>query len=77
MHCFPRAVAYLDSGRIRVKGMVSTVPLRHLASASRILPFRSFFTLARRAFRLRHRHDLPRGACAEGFVLLPEVVDGN
>ena len=22
-HCFPRAVAYLDSGRIKVKGMVS------------------------------------------------------
>ena len=25
MHCFPRAVAYLDSGRIKVKGMVSVV----------------------------------------------------
>ena len=25
MHCFPRAVAYLDSGRIKVKGMVSPV----------------------------------------------------
>ncbi|PCH44857.1 NADP+-dependent D-mannitol dehydrogenase [Wolfiporia cocos MD-104 SS10] len=24
-HCFPRAVAYLDSGRIRVKGMVTDV----------------------------------------------------
>ena len=23
-HCFPRAVQYLDSGKIRVKGMVST-----------------------------------------------------
>lgn len=22
-HCFPRAVAYLDSGKIKVKGMVS------------------------------------------------------
>ncbi|KZT34459.1 GroES-like protein [Sistotremastrum suecicum HHB10207 ss-3] len=25
VHCFPRAVAYLDSGKIRVKGMVSHV----------------------------------------------------
>ncbi|EJF63842.1 NADP+-dependent D-mannitol dehydrogenase [Dichomitus squalens] len=25
MHCFPRAVAYLDSGRIKVKGMVTDV----------------------------------------------------
>lgn len=24
-HCFPRAVAYLDSGKIRVKGMVTDV----------------------------------------------------
>jgi len=25
MHCFPRAVAYLDSGKVRVKGMVTDV----------------------------------------------------
>lgn len=24
-HCFPRAVAYLDSGKIKVKGMVTDV----------------------------------------------------
>ena len=24
-HCFPRAVAYLDSGKIRVKGLVSAL----------------------------------------------------
>lgn len=24
-HCFPRAVAYLDSGKINVKGIVSTL----------------------------------------------------
>ena len=26
MYCFPRAVAYLDSGKINVKGMVSAPP---------------------------------------------------
>lgn len=25
MHCFPRAVAYLDSGKVKVKGMVTDV----------------------------------------------------
>ena len=34
-HCFPRAVAYLDSGKIKVKGMVS-LPYHRIAASDRI-----------------------------------------
>lgn len=43
-HCFPRAVAYLDSGKIRVKGLVSAllvlILVRHNSNALTFAGFR-------------------------------------
>ena len=45
VHCFPRAIAYLESGKISVKGMVTILQESQVACSSRFSKVTDIFSI--------------------------------